>query len=161
MSIAAIIGLMLLVILVCVLLLIKSSAEVILAVLGIVCVVFIIKNLIQDLYFYLIKNRRGVFPSLFLLAVDITRVIYFYKLIHQVALDVTGPNTGLLATFGSISGFIITLFFGGGSFLAAELSAFMGVIDEDYSMTIICLLTLFLSIIVIGTYYFNMLVYAS
>ena len=78
-----------------------------------ICILFLIKDIIQDLYFALYKYKNNVLIVIISFALDIARIAFFYKLIHHFAAG-TARATGL-STFGWMLGYVISivLFFAG------------------------------------------------
>ena len=77
---------------------INASTKFVLAILGVICILFLIKDIIQDLYFALYKYKNNVLIVIISFALDIARIAFFYKLIHHFAAG-TARATGL-STFG-------------------------------------------------------------
>ena len=78
---------------------INASTKFVLAILGVTCILFLIKDIIQDLYFA------------------------FYKLIHHFAAG-TARATGL-STFGWMLGYVISILVGGVLFFAGEANGLL------------------------------------
>lgn len=62
---------------------INASTKFVLAILGVICILFLIKDIIQDLYFALYKYKNNVLIVIISFALDIARIAFFYKLIHH------------------------------------------------------------------------------
>ena len=86
---------------------INASTKFVLAILGVTCILFLIKDIIQDLYFALYKYR----------------IAFFYKLIHHFAAG-TARATGL-STFGWMLGYVISILVGGVLFFAGEANGLL------------------------------------
>ena len=94
---------------------INASTKFVLAILGVICILFLIKDIIQDLYFVLIV--------IISFALDIARIAFFYKLIHHFAAG-TARATGL-STFGWMLGYVISILIGGVLFFAGEANGLL------------------------------------
>lgn len=90
---------------------INASTEFVLAILGVTCILFLIKDIIQDLYFALHKYKNNVLIVIISFVLDIVRIAFFYKLIHHFAAG-TARATGL-STFGWMLGYVISILVGG------------------------------------------------
>ena len=99
---------------------INASTKFVLAILGVICILFLIKDIIQDLYFALYKYKNNVLISF---ALDIARIAFFYKLIHHFAAG-TARATGL-STFGWMLGYVISILVGGVLFFAGEANGLL------------------------------------
>ena len=86
---------------------INASTKFVLAILGVTCILFLIKDIIQDLYFALYKYKNNVLIVIISFALDIARIAFFYKLIHHFAAG-TARATGL-STFGWMLGYVISI----------------------------------------------------
>ena len=86
---------------------INASTEFVLAILGVTCILFLIKDIIQDLYFALHKYKNNVLIVIISFVLDIVRIAFFYKLIHHFAAG-TARATGL-STFGWMLGYVISI----------------------------------------------------
>ena len=75
------------------------------------CILFLIKDIIQDLYFALYKYKNNVLIVIISFVLDIVRIAFFYKLIHHFAAG-TARATGL-STFGWMLGYVISILVGG------------------------------------------------
>lgn len=143
------VGMVLLVLLLLLLVFVNSSAELILSVLGIVCVAFLIKNLLQDIYFGLIKYHHGLGITLIGLISDIARVLFFYKLISYFATGVA-KGTGL-GLFGWMLAYVISILVGGFLFIGAEAGAMAYGTDNAEIGTFIS--SIFLTVVLVVFYY--------
>ena len=108
---------------------INASTKFVLAILGVTCILFLIKDIIQDLYFALYKYKNNVLIVIISFVLDIVRIAFFYKLIHHFAAG-TARATGL-STFGWMLGYVISILVGGVLFFAGELLFGMGQKNES------------------------------
>ena len=88
-----------------------------------ICILFLIKDIIQDLYFALYKYKNNVLIVIISFALDIARIAFFYKLIHHFAAG-TARATGL-STFGWMLGYVISILVGGVLFFAGEANGLL------------------------------------
>ena len=102
---------------------INASTKFVLAILGVICILFLIKDIIQDLYFALYKYKNNVLIVIISFALDIARIAFFYKLIHHFAAG-TARATGL-STFGWMLGYVISILVGGVLFFAGEANGLL------------------------------------
>ena len=102
---------------------INASTKFVLAILGVICILFLIKDIIQDLYFALYKYKNNVLIVIISFALDIARIAFFYKLIHYFAAG-TARATGL-STFGWMLGYVISILVGGVLFFAGEANGLL------------------------------------
>lgn len=115
---------------------INASTKFVLAILGATCVLFLIKNIIQDLYFALYKYKNNIVIVLISLVLDVVRVGFFYKLIHHFAAG-TVRATGL-SMFGWMLGYVISILVGGVIFFAGEANGLLfGMGQEKESSVLI------------------------
>ena len=56
---------------------INASTKFVLAILGVICILFLIKDIIQDLYFALYKYKNNVLIVIISFALDIARIAFF------------------------------------------------------------------------------------
>ena len=96
---------------------INASTKFVLAILGVICILFLIKDIIQDLYFALYKYKNNVLIVIISFALDIARIAFFYKLIHHFAAG--------LSTFGWMLGYVISILVGGVLFFAGEANGLL------------------------------------
>ena len=87
------------------------------------CILFLIKDIIQDLYFALYKYKNNVLIVIISFVLDIVRIAFFYKLIHHFAAG-TARATGL-STFGWMLGYVISILVGGVLFFAGEANGLL------------------------------------
>lgn len=116
---------------------INASTKFVLAILGVTCILFLIKNIIQDLYFALYKYKNNAVIVLISFALDVVRIAFFYKLIHHFAAG-TARATGL-SMFGWMLGYIISILVGGIIFFAGEANGLlfgMGQQEKESSILI-------------------------
>lgn len=59
---------------------INASTKFVLAILGVICILFLIKDIIQDLYFALYKYKNNVLIVIISFALDIARIAFFINL---------------------------------------------------------------------------------
>ena len=121
---------------------INASTKFVLAILGATCILFLIKNIIQDLYFALYKYKNNVVVVLISFALDVVRIAFFCKLIHYFAAG-TARATGL-PMFGWMLGYIISMLAGGVIFFAGEANGLlfgMGQQEKESSILINALMT--------------------
>ena len=98
---------------------INASTKFVLAILGVTCILFLIKDIIQDLY----KYKNNVLIVIISFVLDIVRIAFFYKLIHHFAAG-TARATGL-STFGWMLGYVISILVGGVLFFAGEANGLL------------------------------------
>ena len=102
---------------------INASTKFVLAILGVTCILFLIKDIIQDLYFALYKYKNNVLIVIISFVLDIVRIAFFYKLIHHFAAG-TARATGL-SMFGWMLGYVISILVGGVLFFAGEANGLL------------------------------------
>ena len=68
---------------------INASTKFVLAILGVTCILFLIKNIIQDLYFALYKYKNNAVIVLISFVFDVVRIAFFYKLIPHFLFVIT------------------------------------------------------------------------
>ena len=73
---------------------INASTKFVLAILGVICILFLIKDIIQDLYFALYKYKNNVLIVIISFALDIARIAFFYKLIPVSYTHLRAHETG-------------------------------------------------------------------
>lgn len=114
---------------------INASTKFVLAILGVTCILFLIKNIVQDLYFALYKYKNNIIIVLVSLILDIIRILFFYKLIHHFAAG-TVRATGL-AMFGWMLGYVISIVVGGIIFLAGEANGLLFGMGQEKESSIL------------------------
>lgn len=108
--------------------LVNSAAQLILKILAIICILLVIKNLIQDIYFGIFKRHRNPIISGMLCAVNIARVYVFYKLIYAYAYNT--QNTTGFTFISRLIDFVIIILVGGAFFVIGELGAMYSVTEQ-------------------------------
>ena len=89
---------------------INASTKFVLAILGVTCILFLIKDIIQDLYFALYKYKNNVLIVIISFVLDIVRIAFFYKIIHH---------------FAWMLGYVISILVGGVLFFAGEANGLL------------------------------------
>ncbi len=87
----------------------------------VICVLLCIKNLVQDIYFGMIKRRRSILAGIISIVINLFRVYVFYQLMRSYALLVI--NGVGLQWISNLLDFVIVLVLGGVLFLSGELFA--------------------------------------
>lgn len=96
-------------------------------------VLFIVKNIIQDIFFGFFKNRNSLLSTLWYLIVDTLRIGLYFCVLKEYSLAYS--NAGGLATFGAMFNFIAFFFLGGIIYLMGEVISLMHCdkgLMEDY-----------------------------
>lgn len=133
-------ALLLLVILLLFLGIIGVSAEIILDMLRIVCIIFLLKNVLQDFYFVFIKYKKKLSTVLAVFLTDCLRIVFFYRLIYYAALRVTkGMGMDLL---GGIFSYILAVLIGGTLFIVGEINS-IGLCTEESFLRMFALAVFF------------------
>lgn len=121
-----------------VLVLIDASTNILLAVAGkgllIICIIMVIKNLIQDIGFGIIKYRNYV-CGLISIPINLLRIGYFYKLIKNAIhlLDGGLAMLGFFEYYSNVFIFFFVLLLGCAFFFGAEYCA-VSIATNDYSI---------------------------
>lgn len=106
---------------------IAGSAKAIIDIINVLVTIFVIKNLIQTLYFGCIKNKNSIALTAGFLVSDFVRVSLFFYNLKKVGLTFT-HSTGL-AYFGALFGFILYFIICGSMFLLGEFLSLMQSFD--------------------------------
>ena len=119
----AIIGIVAFIFLCIIYMAIKGLATIAIHILGILCILLLIKNLIQDIGFGLIKWRRNIILGLISIINNIIRIIVFYKLIFSTVEALNNTQDGLLDSVAWVILFVVNFFIGGIFFIMGEFVA--------------------------------------
>ena len=128
---------------------IAMGVETIGKLLPIIFVVVLIKNLLQDIVFAMLKNRKNFFLSLLYLAIDLIRMALLF---YTANLCVKGYSVGGLAYFDGILSMLIYLLVGGLTFVMAELYSVLHGMEDDTKVSKV-LLGDFCFLILLFVYY--------
>ena len=128
---------------------INESAKLVSTILIGVCILFMLKNIIQNFYFALIKYKKNIGCVLIEMISDTVRIIYYYKLIYHFASGVE-RETGL-GWFGWILGYIVAGFVGSFIYLGGEAQAMTFGMDNTGSVPV--LKSIFFTACLVAFYY--------
>ncbi len=102
-------------------LLLIGAVDTVIKIISFLLILFIIKNIIQDVVFGLIKNHNNIFLTIWFLFVDIMRTHLFFNLFHQAALEY--GKAGGFSILTSIIGVLGVLLIAGFPYLAGEMAS--------------------------------------
>ena len=160
----AIIGIVAFIFLCIIYMAIKGLATIAIHILGILCILLLIKNLIQDIGFGLIKWRRNIILGLISIINNIIRIIVFYKMISSTVEALNNTQDGVLDSVTWAILFVVNFFIGGlllfwGEYLATSfaledgLDDIMPEIDSgEYPVGVGIILNIFVTILIIILY---------
>ncbi len=92
-------------------------------------ILFVVKVLVQDLWYGMVKGRNSIPLTVFHLVIDLARVLVFFATISDCAVDMKLSHG--LGHVGNMLGFVAVLVIGGALFLAGEIISLQHGMEEE------------------------------